>query len=119
MSPIELSWTAKKLYFGNGSLNQESLHILLVDNCLYLIPILSHDENVISLQVQCRGNRWQRRLEGGEDICSKRPIVHRSPLTSIQGIVIVKEALSHKEPKPRWFSRSKTALLIALSVWRR
>ena len=45
--------------------------------------------------------------------------VHRSPLTSIQGIVIIKEALSHKEPKPRWFSRSKTALLIALSAWRR
>ena len=46
-------------------------------------------------------------------------VVHRSPLTSIQGIVIIKEALSHKESKPRWFSRSKTALLIALSVWRR
>ena len=110
---------SKRLYFGNASPNQESVHILLVDDCLDLIPILSPDENVISPQVQCRGNRWQRRLERGEVICSKRQFVPGGPLTSIQGIVIVKEALSHKEPKPRWFSRSKTALLIALSVWRR
>ena len=65
-----LSAKHKKLYFGNGSPNQESLHIVLVDNCLYLIPILSYGENVISPQVQCRGNRWQRRLERGEVICS-------------------------------------------------
>ena len=76
---------AKKLCFGNSSPNQGSLHILLVDNCMHLIPILNQDENIISPQVQCRGNRWQRRLEGGEVICSKCQFVPGSPLTSIQG----------------------------------
>ena len=75
---------AKKLCFGNGSPNQGSLHILLVDNCMHLIPILSQDENIMSPQVQCRGNRWQRRLERGEVICSKRQFVPGSSLISIQ-----------------------------------
>ena len=41
----ELSAKQKKLCFGNGSPKQGSVHILLVDNCLYLMPILSHYEN--------------------------------------------------------------------------
>ena len=51
-------------------------------------------------------------------VCTWKPIDINSGEENVC-IVIFKEALSHKEPKPRWFSRSKTALLIALSVWRR